>query len=207
MNRSRDHAEMTRRLHRFVTRAARVLGRTRKSSAAVRADMDALAARIRARLDSPRLAAREGAVLEQMLKTYGRYRERLFACYDHPDLTRTTNELERRFGVLRANERTIRAHTSTSRTARDGAFLAAPIAELGRRGPLAPEELARVPEAVREANLAAMKAARERHARPRTIRARFDEVLDGIASYRARITHSHGRPARQKTRHRQKLRS
>ena len=168
--------------------------------------MDALAARIRSRLDSPRLEGREVAVLEQMLKTYDRYRERLFACYDHPDLTRTTNELERKFGVLRANERTIRAHTSTSRTARDGGFIAAPIAELGGRGPLSPEELARVPEAVREANLAAMKAARERHARPRTIRAHFDEALAGIAAYRARVAHPHGRPARQKTGHRQTLR-
>ena len=199
MNRSRDHAEMTRRLHRFVVGAARVPGRTGKSSAAVRADMDALAARVRSRLDSRRLDAREVTVLEQMLKTYDCCRWRLFACYDHPDLTRTTNDIEHRFGALRANERSIRARTSTSRTARDGRFVAG-------RGPVPPEELARVPAAVREASPAAMKRAGERHARPRTIRRHFAEMLNRIASYRPRIAHSHGRPARQKTRHRQELR-
>ena len=168
--------------------------------------MDALAARIRVRLESPRLEAREAAVLEQMLKTYEHYRPRLFACYGRPDLTRTTGELERRFGGLRANERTIRAHTSTSRTARDGAFIAAPMAELVGRGPLPPEELARVPAAVREANLEAMKRARARHARPRGIRTRFDGTLDDIAAYRPRIA-SRRRRARPRPRRRQKLRS
>ena len=198
---------MTRRLHRFVIRAARVLGQERATAAQVRGDMDALAARIRARLESPRLEAREAAILEQMLKTYGHYRPRLFACYGRPDLTRTTGELERRFGVLRASERTIRAHTSTSRTARDGAFIAAPMAELVGRGPLSPEELARVPAAVREANLAAMKRAREHHARPRTIRAHLDETLDAIASYGPRIPDRRRRPSRRRPRRRQKMRS
>jgi hypothetical protein len=197
---------MTRRLHRVVIRAARILGQEDASAARVRGDMDALAARIRTRLESPRLEARETAILEQMLKTYGHYRPRLFACYRRPDLTRTTGELERKFGVLRANERTIRAHTSTSRTARDGAFIAAPMAELVGRGPLAPDELARVPAAVREANLDAMKRARARHARPRTIRTHLDETLDAIASYRSRIT-PRRRRARPRPRRRQKLRS
>ena len=94
--------------------------------------------------------------------------------------TRTTGELERKFGVLRANERSIRAHTSTSRTARDGAFIAAPIVEL---------------------------RARQRHARPRTIRARFGETLDGIASYRPRISNPRRRPSRRRPRRRQKMRS
>jgi hypothetical protein len=196
---------MTRRLHRVVVRAAHILGQEDASAARVRGDLDALAARILARLDSPRLEAREGAILEQMLKTYAHYRPRLFACYGRPDLTRTTNELERTFGVFRANERTIRAHTSTSRTARDGAFIAAPIAELKGRGPLAPAELARVPAAVREANLAAMKRARERHARPRTIRMRFEEALDAIAAYLPSIG-SRPRPPRRRTRPRQKMR-
>jgi hypothetical protein len=198
---------MTRRLHRVVIRAARVLGQEDASAARVRGDMDALAARIRARLESPRLEARETAILEQMLKTYAHYRPRLFACYGRPDLTRTTGELERKFGVLRANERTIRAHTSTSRTARDGAFIAAPIVELRGRGPLAPEELARVPRTVREANLDAMKRARQQHARPRTIRARFEETLDGIASYRPRVARRRRRPRLRRPRRRQKMRS
>jgi len=197
---------MTRRLHRFVIRAARILGQEDASAARVRGDMDALAERIRVRLESPRLGARETAILEQMLKTYAHYRPRLFACYGRPDLTRTTGELERKFGVLRASERTIRAHTSTSRTARDGAFIAAPMAELRGRGPLAPEELARVPAAVREANLDAMKRAREQHARPRTIRTHLDETLDAIASYRPRIA-PRRRHTRPRPRRRQKLRS
>jgi hypothetical protein len=190
-----------------VIKAARVLGQEDASAARVKGDMDALAARIRVRLESPRLEAREATVLEQMLKTYAHYRPRLFACYGRPDLTRTTGELERKFGVFRANERTIRAHTSTSRTARDGAFIAAPMAELVGRGPLPPEDLARVPAAVREANLDAMKRAREQHARPRTIRARFEETLDAIASYHARIPHRRCRPSRPRPRHRQKMRS
>lgn len=198
---------MTRRLHRVVIRAARVLGREDAPAAEVRGGMDALAARIRVRLESPRLEAPEAAILEQMLKTYDHYRPRLFACYGRPDLTRTTGELERWFGVLRANERTIRAHTSTSRTARDGAFIAAPMAELVGRGPLSPEELARVPAAVREGNLDAMKRARERHARARTIRARLEETLDGIASYRPRAARRPCRPAPRRPRRRQKMRS
>jgi len=198
---------MTRRLHRFVVKAARILGREDAPAKRVRGDMDALAARIRSRLESPRLEVREAAVLQQMLKTYDRYRPRLFACYRRPDLTRTTNEIEQRFGTLRANERTIRAHTSTSRTARDGAFVAAPIAELRGRGPLPPEVLARVPENLREANLAAMKRARQRHARPRTIRARFEDVLAGIAAYRPRVTHRRCRPKPRRLLRRQKLRS
>jgi hypothetical protein len=196
---------MTRRLHRVVMRAAHVLGQEDASAARVRGDMDALAARIRVRLDSPRLEARETAILEQMLKTYAHYRPRLFACYGRPDLTRTTGELERTFGGLRANERTVRAHTSTSRTARDGAFIAAPMAELRGRGPLAPEELARVPAAVREANLTAMKRARERHARPRTIRMHFEETLDAIAAY-CQSNRSRPHPPRRRLRRRQKMR-
>lgn len=198
---------MTRRLHRFVVKAAHILGQRDASAARVRGDMDALAARIRSRLDSPRLEVREVAVLEQMLKTYDHYRPRLFACYRRPDLTRTTNELEQSFGRLRANERTIRAHTSTSRTARDGAFVAAPITELRGRGPLSPETLARVPESVREANLAAMKCARQRHARPRTIRTRFQNVLAGIASYRQRAAHCRCHQTCRRPHRRQKLRS
>jgi hypothetical protein len=197
---------MTQRLHRVVIEAARILGREDAPAARVRGDMDALAARIRVRLESPRLEAREAAVLEQMLKTYEHYRPRLFACYGRPDLTRTTGQLERRFGALRAHERTIRAHTSTSRTARDGAFLAAPMAELAGRGPLPPEELARVPAAAREAHLDAMRRARARHARARTIRAHFGDTLDGIASYCPRIAHRRRPPTSARPRRRQKLR-
>jgi hypothetical protein len=198
---------MTRRLHRFVGQAARILGQENASAALVRGDLDALAARIRTRLESPRLEVREAAVLAQMLKTYDHYRPRLFACYRRPEITRTTNELEQKFGTFRANERTIRAHTSTSRTARDGAFIAAPMAELRGRGPLSPEVLARVPANVREANLAAMKRARQRHARPRTIRARFQEVLAGIASYRPHLAYPRSRPTRPPLLRRQKMRS
>jgi hypothetical protein len=199
---------MTRRLHRFVVKAAHILGREEAPAKLVRGDMDALAARIRSRLSSRRLEVREAAVLQQMLKTYDHYRSRLFACYRRPDLTRTTNELEQTFGTFRANERSIRAHTSTSRTARDGAFIAAPLAELRGRGPLPPRQLALVPETLRETNLAAMKCARQRHARPRTIRARFDAVLDGIGSYRyrPRLAHRRCRPTRQQLRRRQKER-
>lgn len=160
--------------------------------------MDALAARLRVRLEQPTIDDREGAVIAQMLKTYDYYRPHLFACYGRPHLTRTTNELEQRFGVLRSNERRARAHTSTSRTARDGGYIAAPISELCGRGPLPSEELAAIPATVREANLERMRRARQRHARARVIRSEFDSVIASIASYGRSIARSARRGGRRR---------
>jgi hypothetical protein len=193
---------MTRRLHRFVLRAARILGQEDASRSGVKGDMDALAARLRVRLEQPGVADRESAVIGQMLKTYSYYRPHLFACYGRPDLTRTTNELEQKFGVLRANERRARAHTSTSRTARDGGYIAGPISELRARGPLPSEDLAAIPAPVRKSNLEKMRCARRRHARARVIRSEFDAAVDRIASYGRRIA----RNARRGGRRRQMMR-
>lgn len=98
---------------------------------------------------------------------------------------------------MRCHERRVRAHTSSSRTPRDGRFIAAAISELRDRGPLRPSELARVPQEVREKNLAEMALARERHGRPRMLRAHLDRALARIASYPHRIARrkSAARPA------------
>ena len=182
VSRSRDHATTVTRLHRFVKRAARVLGRRKRSSAEVEADFDSLLERIRTRLRQPKLPPGEAGPLRKMLGTAGYFGKKIFTCYDHKDIPPTDNGEEQMYGRLRAYERRVTGHKSTSRTVRDGPRTA-PVLERARRGELAtPEELARVSPERRDENLEAMNRARRHHARPRLIRKRLKEVAAELAS-------------------------
>jgi len=182
VTRSHRLAETVARLNRFVKRAARILGRKGKASDQVKADFEVLLERIRTRLRQPRVSAEEGKALRKMLSSSDYYGEKLFTCYDHERVPRTNNDHEHMYGRLRGNERRVTGHRSTSRTVRDGRFTA-PVIERIRRGDVpGPEELGRVSREKYEAKLEEMKRARERHARPRNIRKRFDEVLERLAS-------------------------
>jgi hypothetical protein len=179
--RSHRLAEMVTRLHRFVKRAARVLGR-KKTSGEVKADFDLLLDRIRTRLRQPKTSAEEAKALRKMLSSSEYYGGKLFTCYDHEDIPRTNNGHEHMYGRLRGNERRVTGHRSTSRTVRDGRFTA-PLIERMQRGDIPqPEALARVSPEKYRAKLEEMKRARVRHARPLDIRKRFDEVLEHLAS-------------------------
>ena len=184
--RSRDLAKMTTRLHRFVKRAARVLGQEKKTSDEVEADFDLLLERIRTRLRQPSTSAEEAKALRRMLSSAEYYGSKPFTCYDHADLQRTNNSHEHTYGRARGYERRVTGHKSTSRTVRDGPHLTPVIERVLRRGIATPEELARVrPEAYKR-KLEEMRKAREHHARARLIRESYDTVLDGLASYGAR---------------------
>lgn len=181
--RSQSPAERVGRLHRFVRKTARVLGQKGKSSAQVEADMDALLSRIRARLSSRKLEADEERALSHMLAAADHFGPRLYVCYDHPDIPPTSNEHEHAYGRLRMLERRVTAHKSTSKTVRDGIFLA-PLLERALRGPLpAIAELARTPETQYRATLEEMRRARARHAKPRNIRRHFKQVLARLAAH------------------------
>jgi len=176
-------AEMVTRLNRFVKRAARILGRKGKTSEEVKADFGSLLERIRTRLRQPKTPAEEARALRKMLSSAEYYGDKIFTCYDHADIPPTNNGHEHMYGRLRGNERRITGHKSTSRTVRDGRFTA-PVIERMRRGDIrTPEALALVSPEEYNARLEEMKRARERHARPREIRKRFDEVLKGLASH------------------------
>lgn len=183
--RSRRPAEMVTRLNRFVKRAARVLGRTGKTSGEVKTDFDLLLERIRTRLRQPSTSPEEAKALRKMLSSSEYYGKKLFTCYDHAGLPRTNNGHEHMYGRLRGNERRVTGHKSTSRTVRDGRFTAPVIETTLRRGVAAPEELARASPEVCKMNLEEMRKARERHARARLIRENYDTVLAGLASYAA----------------------
>lgn len=175
-------ADMVTRLHRFVKRAARILGEKKTSSDQVKADFDLLLERIRVRLRQPKTSAEEARALRKMLSSAEYYGDKIFTCYDHARLPRTNNGHEHMYGRLRGNERRITGHKSTSRTVRDGRFTA-PVIERMRHGDIpTPERLARVNPEEYNARLEEMKRARELHARPRKIRKQFDKVLEGLAS-------------------------
>ncbi len=69
---------------------------------AVRADYEALLDTMRT--DQATAGALSPAV-GHFLRVTASYGAGLFHCYDHPDLPRTNNDLERRFGLLRYHER------------------------------------------------------------------------------------------------------
>jgi len=175
-------AEMVTRLHRFVKRAARVLGREKKTSDQVAADLDLLLERIRARLAGPKTPPEEAKALRKMLASADYYGDKLFTCYDHPDIPRTNNGHEHAYGRLRGAERRVTGHKSTSRTVRDGRFTAPVIEATLRRGVAAPEELACVSPEVYKGRLEEMREARERHARAKLIRGNYDTVVKELAS-------------------------
>ena len=179
-------AEMVTRLHRFVKRAARVLGQGKKTSDEIEADFDLLLERIRTRLRQPKIPPEEAKALRKMLSSSEYYGEKLFTCYDHEDMPPTNNSHEHAYGRLRGTERRVTGHKSTSRTVRDGRFTAPVIETTLRRGVAAPGELARVGPEVYKGWLEEMREAREHHARARLIRENYDTVLDGLASYGAR---------------------
>jgi hypothetical protein len=175
-------AEMTTRLHRFVKRSARVLGQEGKTSAEVTTDFDVLLERVRARLGRPGVAPEEARALRKMLSSSEYYGDKLFTCYDHPDIPPTNNGHEHAYGRARGYERRVTGHKSTSRTVRDGRFVAPAIERTLRRGVASPEELARVSPEVYKGRLEDMRKARERHARARLIRERYDAVVEELAS-------------------------
>ncbi len=121
--------------------------------------------------------------MTRMLSTSKYYGEKIYTCYDDEDIPRTNNGHEHMYGRLRGNERRVTGHKSTSRTVRDGRFTAPVIERLLRGEMPEPEDLARVSPEKYKAKLEEMKRARERHARPREIRRRFDEVLKNLASH------------------------
>ena len=176
-------ADMVTRLHRFVKRAARILGREKKSSDEMTADFDLLLEKIRVRLRQPKTSAEEARALRKMLSSAEYYGDKIFTCYDHADIPPTNNGHEHMYGRLRGNERRITGHKSTSRTVRDGRFTAPVIERMQRGDILTPDALARVLPEEYNARLEEMRAAREHHARPRKIRKLFDEVLKGLASH------------------------
>jgi hypothetical protein len=184
--RSHRLAGMVTRLHRFVKRAARVLGRKGKTSEEVRADFDLLLEKVRTRLRQPSTSAEEAKALRKMLASADYYGGKLFTCCDHADLPRTNNGHEHMYGRLRGNERRVTGHKSTSRTVRDGRFTAPVIERVLRRGVAAPEELARASPDVYKGTLTEMSAARKRHARARLIREDYDTLMEGLMLYAAR---------------------
>lgn len=184
--RSRHLGEMVKRLHRFVKRAARILGRRKKPSDEVKADFDLLLERVRVRLRQPSTSAAEAKALRKMLSSAKYYGSKLFTCHGHADIPPTNNGHEHAYGRLRGNERRVTGHKSTSRTVRDGRFTAPVIERVLRQGIAAPRELARVDPDAYKGRLAEMKTAREHHARARLIRENYDTVLEGLASCRAR---------------------
>ena len=185
-------ADMVTRLNRFVKRAARILGQEKKSSREVKADFDLLLERIRVRLRQPSTSAVEAKALRKMLSSAKYYGGKLFTCHGHADLPPTNNSHEHAHGRLRGNERRVTGHKSTSRTVRDGRFTAPVIETTLRRGIATPEELARVDPDAYKGKLEEMKRAREHHARARLIREKYDTVLEGLASCRARHGQSPG---------------
>jgi hypothetical protein len=184
---SHDLARMVTRLHRFVKRAARILGRKKESSDKVKADFDLLLERIRVRLRQPATSPEEAKALRKMLSSAEYYGGKLFTCYDHADLPRTNNGHEHMYGRLRGNERRVTGHKSTSRTVRDGRFTAPVIERVLRRGVAAPDELARASPETCKRNLEEMRKAREQHARARLIRENYDTVMEGFMLYAARL--------------------
>ncbi len=173
------------RLHRFVQRAALILGQKEKTSARVKADLDGLLEDIRSRLASPEVSPEEAKALRKMLSTSEYYGEKLFTCYDHKDMPRTDNSHEHTFGRARGYERRVTGHKSTSRTVRDGPYVIPLIERTLRGGVATPEELARTdPETCRR-NLESMRRARQHHARGRLIRENYDTVVERLGSYRA----------------------
>jgi len=190
--RSRHLAETVTRLHRFVKRAARILGRRKKSSDEVKANFDLLLEKVRTRLRQPKTLAEEAKALRKMLSSAKYYGSKLFTCHDHADLPPTNNGHEHAYGRLRGNERRVTGHKSTSRTVRDGRFTAPVIEMTLRRGVAAPEELARTSPETYKKNLEGMRKAREHHARARLIRENYDTVLEELASCRAHRRRSPG---------------
>jgi len=175
-------AGMVTRLGRFVKRAARVLGREKKTSDEVEADFDLLLERIRTRLRQPKVSPEEAKALRKMLSSSEYYGRKLFTCYDHADMPPTNNSHEHAYGRLRGTERRVTGHKSTSRTVRDGRFTAPVIETTLRRGVAAPEELARVSPEVYKGRLEEMREAREHHARARLIRENYDTIVEELAS-------------------------
>jgi len=121
-------AGMVTRLGRFVKRAARVLGREKKTSEEVEADFDLLLERVRTRLGQPKVSPRvasgsfgkvtrrgeEAKALRKMLSSSKYYGGKLFTCYDHADMPPTNNSHEHAYGRLRGTERRVTGHKSTT---------------------------------------------------------------------------------------------
>lgn len=117
--------------------------------------------------------------LDQMLRTADYYGEKIFTCYDVPDLPPTNNDHEHVFGRFSRYQRTITGHKSTARrTARDGPFVL-PVLERARNLPTA-EDLAAVPAAVRLENLRRITEARQRFWRPTQLRRNLDDELRNL---------------------------
>jgi len=114
-----------------------------------------------------------------MLSTADYYGEKIFTCYDVPDLPATNNEHEHLFGRFSRYQRTITGHKSTARrTARDGPFVL-PVLERAGNLPTA-EDLAAVPKAVRLENLRRLTDARQRFWRPTQLRGNLDHELSDL---------------------------
>src|SRR3712207_6139193 len=92
-----------RALYGWVRPAARPLSEDEgRDGAAVRAAYEELLATMSA--EQARAGRLQGAVAH-FRKVTASYGDGLFHCYDVPDLPRTNNDLERRFGTLRYHER------------------------------------------------------------------------------------------------------
>lgn len=114
-----------------------------------------------------------------MLSTVDYYGEKIFTCYDVPDLPPTNNEHEHIFGRFSRYQRTITGHKSTARrTARDGPFVL-PVLERAGNLPTT-EDLAAVPAAVRLENLRRITEARQRFWWPTHLRRDLDDELSDL---------------------------
>lgn len=168
MNLTRASSRDVRVLHRFVTRAAKLLG-VNTSSREVSRSFDALLQEIRQALHSYPDSLRAAAA-KHMLKTSEIFGAKLFTRYDHPDLPPTNNDLEGVFRLIRRHERLITGHKSTARhTVRDGPFLL-PALERIQRGLPSIDELSGIPEKTWRGNLETIRATYARYDRPRRLR-------------------------------------
>ena len=165
-------------LRRFVTRAAKLLD-VKTSSARVARSFDILLADVQAAINRYPDSARAEA-LKRMKKTSEIFGEKIFTCYDHPEIPATDNELEGSFRDTRRHERLITGHKSTARrTVRDGPFTL-PALQRARQALPSVEELSRVPEETWRSNLDLIRQARARHDRPRHLRANLKTSLKDI---------------------------
>jgi len=131
-----------------------------------------------------------------MVRTAKYFGEKIFTYYDVPDLPPTNNAHEQVFGRLSRHQRLITAHKSTAlRTARDGAFLI-PALERARGRLPGVEDIAAVPNSVRQENLRTIAQARERFARPRRLRKNLQTLLDQLRKACVKLRRPRFAPAR-----------
>lgn len=146
------------------------------SSARVRRSFGTLLAEIRDAVERYPESLREAA-LERMLSTSKTFGEKLFTCYDHPDIPPTNNDHEGVFRDTRRHERLITGQKSTARrTVRDGAFLL-PALQRARHDLPGAEELSRVPQHLWRHNLQNLRAGRTRYNRPAKLRENLSTLL------------------------------